>query len=39
LKIDGRQIAEAVVHYSLKRNARGATSLTGGGLMTGSVTA
>lgn len=39
LKVDGRQLAEAVVYYTLKRNARGATSLTGGGLMTGSVTA
>jgi TP901 family phage tail tape measure protein len=35
--VDGRKLTQAVLRVSLQKAARGPTSLTGGGLMTGSV--
>lgn len=39
LNMDGRRVGQAVLRWSLNRAARGPTSLSGGGLMTGSATA
>lgn len=39
VQIDGRTVAQAVTRYTLQRNARGATSLVGGAMLTGSRTA
>jgi hypothetical protein len=35
VNIDGRTVAQAVLKATLNKSARGASTLTGGGLMTG----